>query len=158
MRKEGIGDAAKNEMKATELLESLLLNEGAVAFGTADAGPVDDEEFRHFEAWLAEGCHGEMTYLEKHKELRRDPRLLLEGAKTVISAAFNYRQPNPLKGVAVYALGEDYHKVLRRRLKRVVAEMKTNFGGEWRICVDSATVLERYWSQKCRVGLRSPLH
>lgn len=141
-----------------ERLRQLIEESGAVAMGIAGAAPVDEAEWSRFETWLAAGMHAGMTYMENHKEIRRDPRLLLEGAQTVISVAYNYRQSNPVPGVATYALGEDYHKVLRRRLKAVVRAMKAEYGGEWRICIDSAPILERYWAERCGVGRRSPVH
>lgn len=139
-------------------LEALLEQAGAVAFGFAKAEPVDPRQWGYFQEWLSRGFNAGMSYMENYPDIRRDPRLLLEGASTVVSMAFNYRQPNPFKGVATYALGTDYHKVLRKKLKRVVAEMRGEFGGNWRICIDSAPVLERYWAVKCGVGYRSPVH
>ena len=145
-------------MERNRLLGSLLREEGAVAWGVSDALPVEESDWEIFQHWLSCGYHAGMDYMERYQEIRRDPRLLLEGARSVISMAFNYRQANPYKGVPTYALGQDYHKVLRRRLKRVVGGMKSEFGGEWRICIDSAPILERYWAVKCGVGTRSPVH
>lgn len=139
-------------------LGTLLRDAGAVACGFAEAMPVEEGEWALFREWLAKGWHAGMGYMENYPEIRRDPRLLLDGARTVVSMAFNYRQPNPFPGVATYALGEDYHKVLRRRLKAVVRQVKEEFGGAWRICIDSAPILERYWARKAGVGYRSPLH
>lgn len=148
-----------SQIPPEERLRLLIEESGAVACGWCEAGPVAQEEWGLFEAWLARGCHAGMAYMENYPEIRRDPRLLLPGARTVISVAFNYRQPNPYRGkIATYALGQDYHKVLRKRLKKVVTAMKADYGGDWRICIDSAPILERYWAQKCGVGHRSPLH
>lgn len=138
-------------------LTTLLRNEGACSAGIAFAGEVDDIAWNLFADWLKQGKHAGMSYMENHLELRRDPRLLLPGCRSVISAAFNYRQPNPLRGIATYALGLDYHHVLRQRLERVVAKLGADFGGEYRICIDSAPILERYWAEKAGVGVRSPL-
>lgn len=145
-------------MDASQKLSRLLEESGAVAFGWTQAAPVEESEWNLFTEWLARGFHAGMAYMERYQEIRRDPRLLLSGARTIISVAFNYRQPNPFRGVATYALGQDYHKVLRKRLKRVAASMKEEFGGDWRICIDSAPLLERYWAEKCGVGFRSPVH
>lgn len=146
-------------MKANEILERLLHEEGALAFGVTGAEAVEDSEWEKFEKWIARGDHAGMHYMENYPEIRRDPRLLLKGAKSIISIAYNYRSPNPLEGiVANYALGEDYHKVLRKRLKRVVRKMLEKFGGEWRICIDSAPILERYWAVKSGLGLRNAIH
>lgn len=139
-------------------LARLLEAEGAAAFGVAEATEVDAEEWARFERWLAAGWHAGMDYMERHRDIRRDPRLLLEGARSIISVAFNYRQPNPYPEYACYSLGDDYHKVIRRRLKRVVRELKERYGGDWRICVDTAPILERYWAVKAGVGRRNSLH
>lgn len=139
-------------------LAELLRLEGAVAVGFAKAGEVDAREWRRFEEWLSAGYCAGMDYMKRHRDLRRDPRLLLPDARFVVSIAFNYRQPNPWKGVATYALGQDYHKVLRKRLKRVVRSMREEAGGNWRICIDSAPVLERYWALKSGIGIRSKLN
>ena len=141
-----------------QLLDRLLCESGAVAWGVVPAAEVPAREWQRFEDWLAKGYHADMDYMERHKEIRRDPRLLLEGARTIVSVAYSYRQENPYPGLATYALGEDYHKVLRRRLKKVVAGMKNAFGGEWRICIDSAPLLERYWAERAGVGRRNPVH
>lgn len=145
-------------MLPNELLGVLLKEAGAVKWGVAEAGPVDGEEWSLFERWLARGWHAGMQYMERYPEIRRDPRLLLDGARSIISVAFNYRQHNPFRGLATYALGRDYHKVLRRRLKPVVSRMKEIYGGGWRVCIDSAPVLERYWAVRAGVGHRSPVH
>lgn len=145
-------------MEENDELARLLMKSGAVAYGVAEACPVEDGEWSRFEAWLDAGYHAGMEYMERYPDLRRDPRLLLPGAKSLVSVAYNYRQENPIKGVATYALGQDYHKVLRRRLHSVVREMKAIAGGEWRICIDSAPVLERYWAVKTGVGTRSEVH
>ena len=128
-------------MEANDRLFTLLRESGAVAFGVAEAEPVPDEEWERFSSWISQGRHAGMTYMENYPEIRRDPRNLLEGAKSIVSVAYNYRQPNHVSGVATYALGEDYHKVLRKRLKTVVMAMKDEFGGQWRICVDSAPII-----------------
>lgn len=145
-------------MRAIELLDTLIEASGAVAFGIAKAEPVEETEWSRFEEWLAKGFHGGMGYMENYPDIRRDPRKLMVGAHSVISTAYNYRQPNPFRGIATYALGEDYHKAIRRRLKAVVGKMKETFGGEWRICIDSAPILERYWARKAGVGKRSETH
>lgn len=145
-------------MDLIETLCNLVKEAGALAIGAAEALPVERSDWEIFQKWLASGYHAGMKYMERYQEIRHDPRLLLPGASTVISMAFNYRQPNAFGGIATYALGQDYHKVLRKRLKSVIAGMKKEFGGEWRICIDTAPMLERYWAEKCGVGKRSEFH
>ena len=127
---------------------------GAVAVGFAEATAVDDATADGFRRWLAAGCHGSMAYMERYVDLRLDPRLLVDGARTVISMAFPYA---PIDGyhhpcISDYALGLDYHHVLRARLQPVADAIVAAQGGEARICIDSAPVLERYWAVRAGVG------
>lgn len=141
-----------------ECLRSLFLDAGAVAAGFAEAGETDAAEKENYSRWIAEGKHAAMSYLEKHLPLKSHPRHVLEGATTVISVAFSYapaefRDPS-LPMIATYALGKDYHEVIKRRLRPVVTEFRRRYGGTWRICVDSAPLAERYWAMKCGIGIR----
>lgn len=142
-----------------EEIRSILTASGACAAGFAKAEPVDSSEWDRFGEWLSRGDNAGMEYMHNYPELRRDPRLLLEGAKTVISLAFSY---NPAKWrhkdsgtIAAYAYGKDYHKELRRLLKPAVREISGKFPeAHFRICVDSAPILERYWAQKAGIGIK----
>lgn len=132
---------------------------GAYACGVVRAMPVTAEAVARYEKWLADGNAGNMDYLGRYGEVRRDPRLLLdgEGARTLIVTLFAYQDNvHPAEGVpyiAHYALGQDYHDVLRRRLKTVIGQLRPRFGGKWRICVDSAPLMERYWAARAGLGV-----
>lgn len=132
---------------------------GAYACGVVRAMPVTAEAVTRYEEWLADGNAGNMDYLGRYGEVRRDPRLLLdgEGARTLIVTLFAYQDNvHPAEGVpyiAHYALGQDYHDVLRRRLKTVIGQLRPRFGGKWRICVDSAPLMERYWAARAGLGV-----
>lgn len=132
---------------------------GAYACGVVRAMPVTAEAVARYEEWLADGNAGNMDYLGRYGEVRRDPRLLLdgEGARTLIVTLFAYQDNvHPAEGVpyiAHYALGQDYHDVLRRRLKTVIGQLRPRFGGKWRICVDSAPLMERYWAARAGLGV-----
>lgn len=135
-----------------------LLGAGAIAAGFAKAGEISAEASSEYEKWIGEGCHGEMGYLERHAALRRHTDHVLPRAQTVISVAFSYvpeeYRPETDATVASYAYGEDYHKVLREKLKPTVDDFKQRYGGSWRICIDSAPVAERYWAIKAGIGKR----
>lgn len=110
--------------------------------------PVEPQAVEQYRRWLAEGCNGEMAYLENHSDLRSDPRTLLEGARTLIAVAFPYFTDEPVNlPISLYARGRDYHEVVRERLTAIAAGLP----GESRICVDTAPLRERYWA--CRAGL-----
>lgn len=70
---------------------------GFVACGLSPAEPMDAAHVARRERWLAEGCHSEMSYLARNEEKRRDPRLLVEGVRTIVSVALNYHTPDPLE-------------------------------------------------------------
>ncbi|HEY0976508.1 MAG TPA: tRNA epoxyqueuosine(34) reductase QueG [Flavobacteriales bacterium] len=130
---------------------------GFLACGMARAGFLEEEAPR-LERWLREGQHGAMGYMADHFDLRLDPRKLVPGAKSVISLAYNYYTPpaqlDPgAPQLSTYAYGRDYHKVLRKRLKPLMAFIQETFGGvELRAFVDSAPVLEKAWAQRSGIG------
>ena len=141
-----------------EEIRRSLLAAGAIAVGFAKAGEIDQKVHEDFINWIREGCHGEMGYLERHIPLRQHTDNVLSGAKTVISLAFDYTPQEWRKGslpyISSYAYGEDYHMLLRERLKPVVKEFKNIYGGDWRVCIDSAPMAERYWALKSGIGKR----
>lgn len=132
---------------------------GAYSCGVVEAQPVSSDAAARYESWLAGGNAGEMDYLDRYAEVRRDPRLLLdgEGAKTLIVTLFAYEDhvdtPPGVPYIARYALGTDYHEVLRRRLKGAIAALRQRAGGKWRVCVDSAPLMERYWAARAGLGV-----
>ncbi len=142
-----------------EEIRGILKASGACAVGFAKAEPVDSSEWNLFEDWLSHGYNAGMGYMHNYPDLRRDPRLLLEGAETLISLAFSYnpvrwRRKN-LGTIAAYAYGKDYHKELRRLLKPAIREINNRLPeAHFRTCIDSAPVLERYWAQKAGIGIR----
>lgn len=141
-----------------ERIRGILMDTGASAVGFARAGEIDAAVHSAYAGWIRKGFHGEMDYLERHVPLRHHTDNVLPGAETVISLAFSYVPDRWLKeeegSVAAYAYGDDYHIVLRDILKPVVSDLKKEFGGKWRICIDSAPVAERYWAMKAGLGKR----
>ncbi|MFD0761867.1 tRNA epoxyqueuosine(34) reductase QueG [Lutibacter aestuarii] len=118
-----------------------------------------NEEASNLEQWLKNGYHGKMQYMENYFDKRLDPRLLVEDAKSVISLTFNYfpetNQNNSAFKIAKYAYGEDYHHVLKSKLKELTFFIEATIGEiHGRVFVDSAPVLERAWAQKAGLGWR----
>jgi len=135
---------------------------GFDAIGIADIELGEDE--RHLERWLARGWHGDMHYMARHGQRRSRPAELLPGTLRVISARMNYwpagARPasevladSALGYVSRYALGRDYHKVMRRAL-RVLAERIAELAGPhgYRVFVDSAPVLEKALARNAGIG------
>ncbi|MCH5235490.1 MAG: tRNA epoxyqueuosine(34) reductase QueG [Muribaculaceae bacterium] len=139
-------------------IRETLLKSGAVAVGFAKAGEIDGDANEAFEKWIGEGFHGEISYLERHLPLRKHTDNILPGANTVISIAFSYApekwREETKSYIASYAYGEDYHFYLREKLKPIVESFKGEYGGNWRICIDSAPMAERYWALKSGIGKR----
>jgi epoxyqueuosine reductase len=116
-----------------------------------------DKDAHRLEQWLKAGMHGSMQYMENHFDLRIDPRKLVPGAQSVITLLKNYFPAQPASDgafkVSKYALGEDYHTVIKGHLKSMIGELKDKIGQfNGRGFVDSAPVLERAWAQKSGAG------
>ena len=130
---------------------------GFDACGIARA-TVLKEESAHVEQWLEGEREGDMSYLTRNKEKRYDPRLLVEGTKSVITVLYNYFPVHPIPGdrykIAKYAYGSDYHDVLKRKLRQLLERIETQTGplDGVRVFVDSAPVLDRAWAVRCELG------
>jgi epoxyqueuosine reductase len=117
-----------------------------------------EAEASNLEAWLKRGYQGKMAYLENHFDKRLDPRLLVPGAKSVVSLVYNYFPQQDLSSegnlkVAKYAYGEDYHTVVKDKLKAFMARIQETIGEvSGRVFVDSAPVMERQWAAKSGIG------
>jgi len=117
-----------------------------------------EEEAPRLEAWLKQGMHGEMQYMENHFDKRLDPRLLVDGAKSVISLALNYYTDLPQTDpeapkISKYAFGTDYHFVIKDKLKQLLQTINEQIGEvNGRAFVDSAPVLDKAWAKKAGLG------
>lgn len=137
------------------------IKQWAISLGFDDCGIAKaqrlDEDARRLEAWLNQGHHGMMGYMANHFEKRIDPTQLVEGAKSVITLVLNYfpKQNIELGGfkIARYAYGEDYHDVIRAKLRSFMQLINDEIGPvQGRGFVDSAPVLERAWAVKSGLG------
>lgn len=118
-----------------------------------------EPEERRLEEWLNQGRHGTMHWMENHFDKRVDPTKLVPGAKSVVSLLYNYFPADETPSqeapkISRYAYGEDYHKVIRHKLKDLVEEIEDHLGQpvEGRVFVDSAPVLERDWAKRAGTG------
>jgi epoxyqueuosine reductase len=122
------------------------------------------EDEQHLLRWLDAGFHGEMDYMRRHGLMRSRPQELAPGTIRVVSARMDYwpegaREPNAVLGdagagyISRYALGRDYHKVLRGALARLAETLAREFGPfGHRVCVDSAPVLEKALARNAGLG------
>ncbi len=146
-----------NKSNYTQLIKTTASDLGFDLCGIAKAEYLTQEAPR-LEKWLNQGKHGRMAYMANHFEKRMDPTKLVEGAKSVISLIYNYYPDRDLDTngnykIAKYAYGEDYHFVVKRKLKAFFQILQQEIGEiSGRVFVDSAPVHERAWAQKSGLG------
>lgn len=128
-------------------------------FDAAGVAPVAllREEVGWLKRWVAEGKHAGMDYMGRNMELRENPALLVEGARSVVVTLTNYYQDlQPDKGwpsIARYAWGQDYHRVVKDRLYRLLDRLQTEVGElHGRCFTDSAPLLEHAWARRAGLG------
>jgi epoxyqueuosine reductase len=145
----------------TKKQHTQFIKQEAKRLGFLDCGIAKAEflekEAPRLEAWLKNGYHGEMGYMEHHFDKRLDPRLLVDGAKTVISLSYNYypevQQRDDSYHISKYAYGEDYHHVIKGKLRELLHSIREEIGEvNGRAFVDSAPVMERAWAEKAGLG------
>ena len=141
----------------TQKLKAAAQQLGFLSCGISPAGFLEEEAPR-LEKWLQEDRHGKMGYMANHFDKRLDPTLLVPGAKSVISLLFNYhteaeQQDPEAPKFAKYAYGEDYHDVLKDKLKSLFQFLQNEVGDlNGRVFVDSAPILEKAWAAKSGLG------
>ena len=130
---------------------------GFLSCGISKAVFLEDEAPR-LEQWLNQGHHGSMSYMERHFDKRLDPRLLVHGAKSVVSLLLNYhtdkKQADPeAPKISSYAYGKDYHFVIKEKLKELMQIIHREIGEvNGRVFVDSAPVMDKAWAAKSGLG------
>lgn len=146
-----------NKYQLSRWIKDRAIQLGFSACGISEAGYLDTEAPR-LSAWLGKAMHGEMDFMERNLEKRLDPRLLVEGAKSVISFLLNYypKQLIPAENnyhISKYAYGKRYQQVIRKKLVKIIAELNEKAGPlKAQAFSDSAPVLDKYWAQKSGLG------
>jgi epoxyqueuosine reductase len=148
---------SSNRHAYSQLIKAEAQKLGFLFCGIAKAEFLEHEAPR-LENWLQKGMHGEMAYMENYFDKRLDPRLLVDGAKSVISLGLNYYSDNQQADpsapkISKYAFGTDYHTVIKDKLKQllyIINEQIGEVGG--RAFVDSAPVLDKAWAKKAGLG------
>ncbi len=142
--------AQKIKVRASEL--------GFSGIGIVPAAALDNEG-RRLNKWLENGYHGTMAWLEREPEKRSDPRILFPGASSVIVLTLNYytehehtNEPDHGK-ISRYAWGDDYHDVMREKLRELLAWIKTEIPEiDGKVCVDTAPMMDKAWAVRAGLG------
>ncbi len=140
----------------TQLLKTKAHQLGFEYCGISKAEFLNEEAPR-LEAWLNQGKQGSMHWMENHFDKRLDPRLLVDGAKSVVSLLLNYYPERELENadykISKYAYGRDYHTVIKDKLKELIDFLKKEIGDvNGRAFVDSAPVMDKVWAKKSGLG------
>ncbi len=141
------------------MIKQEALRLGFMSCGIAKAEFLEEEAPR-LENWLKNNHHGEMGYMENYFDKRLDPRLLVEGAKSIVSLTLNYYSKEKqldeyAPKISKYAYGMDYHSVIKEKLQVLMHFIRENIGEvDGRCFVDSAPVMDKAWAQKAGLGWR----
>ena len=142
----------------TEKIKNKAFEIGFDKVGIARAETLTDEGAR-LDAWLETGYHAEMKWLEREPEKRKNPAMIFPDAKSVIVVALNYFTPHEHedsseKGkVSRYAWGDDYHDVLKEKLRELLTFIKSiDETIEGKICVDTAPMMDKAWAVRAGLG------
>jgi epoxyqueuosine reductase len=145
-----------DKQKYSDFIKSEAKRLGFLSCGISKAGFLEEEAPR-LEKWLTENRHGQMQYMENHFDKRLDPTLLVDDAKSVVSLLLNYypeeKQTESTYKISKYAYGQDYHFVIKEKLKELLHSIQENIGEVGgRAFVDSAPMLDKAWAAKSGLG------
>ncbi len=158
-------------MNLTEAIKQKAIELGFDLVGVTGPEPIDTEQIEHLKNWLAAGRAAGMDYMYRNFAKRTDPAQLVPGAKSVICVGLNYKPPpvedapDDIPGdygkIANYALYEDYHPFIKKRLRALARFMTDSVGPtdcRFKICVDSAPLAERALAQRAGLGFIGKNH
>ena len=143
--------------KQTLIIKSEAKKIGFDSCGIAKAVFLENQA-KNYEEWLKNNRHGKMNYMEKNIDKRLDPRKLVDGAKSIISLTYNYYTDKEQKDksapkISKYAYGEDYHLIIKNKLKNLIFSLKEKLGDfNGRYFVDSAPIMEKEWALRGGLG------
>ena len=146
----------QNKEKYSQLIKTEAKRLGFLSCGISKAEFLEEEAPR-LEKWLNNHMNGQMSYMENYFDMRLDPTKLVDGSKSVISLLFNYYPSNfqnvDSYKISKYAYGNDYHFVIKNKLKDLLNYIQENIGQvSGRAFVDSAPVLDKAWAAKSGLG------
>ena len=140
----------------SDFIKNKSIELGFISCGISKSAFLENEIGR-FESWLKNNYHGKMSYMERNFDKRMDTRKLVDGSKSVISLLFNYYPSKEINNnsfkISKYAYGNDYHFIIKDKLKTLLSSMRNEIGEiDGRVFVDSAPIMEKAWAKKSGLG------
>lgn len=146
-----------NKRELTNWIKSKALDVGFNKVGIARAEEVASASL--LQKWLTSGFHGTMNWMTNRLDERTDPRKFFPGAKSIVSVALNYNSPqeipsNPdIAKISRYAWGDDYHEIMKSKLRSLLDEIKSvSAEADGICCVDTSPVMDKYWAVQAGIG------
>ena len=134
-------------MLNSDEVKRIALEVGFDACGVAPADVLSDDEYP-LRQWIARGWHADLGYMERNLDKRMDPRLLVEGARSVICCVSAYPPPTHEGGVAAYASTREYHEVV----KQMLFALRERLGIEGKVCCDTVPISDKHWAARAGLG------
>lgn len=138
--------------RLTQKIKAEAKSLGFDVCGIAKAEAVSKETITYYSHWTCDGKHGTMQYLERNCDKRFDPTVLVNGCRSIIVVALNYAPRQGIEGISRYAIGEDYHKIVKDKLYKLLGTIDAVIPTKGRAFCDSAPVLEKYWAVMAGIG------
>ena len=146
-------------MNQADLSQKIRQHATSLGFFRTGIARAEKLDSVHLDDWLSRNYHGDMAYMQDRRDMRLDPSTLVPDAKSIIVCAMNYYTPHETTAAADegrisrYAWGDDYHDVIRARLKELLAFIQQQMPGtNGRVFVDSAPVMEKEWAVRAGIG------
>ena len=150
-------ESARNGPDLQAFIRRAAVRHGFQKVGFARSGQLK-QAGNDLRSWLQQGRHGTMDWMARRQGERSDPSVYYPPVKTVVSLAMNYHTPTPPRPAGApkwsrYAWGDDYHRLMKKRLKSLLKELKSAFPGiNGLACVDTSPVMEKAWAQRAGLG------
>ncbi len=141
----------------SKYIKQTCLEEGFLDCSISNAKELKSEK-KDFEQWISKGYHGKMKFLENNMDMRFNPELLMPETKSILTVLLNYYPQKTMSvkdnyRIAKYAYGQDYHYIVKEKLKNVAQKCEDKFGKfQYRAFTDSAPIPDRIWAKKGGLG------
>ena len=139
----------------SQFIKTEAISLGFAVCGITKAEPLPNDITSFVDNWLDKGMHGTMSYLERNRDKRYNPALLVPECRSIICVALNYYPSviqEDIPHLSRYALGNDYHRIVKDKLYLLLQKLSSVATVKGRPFCDSAPIMERYWAKQSGLG------